>query len=249
MINFFRRIRKQLADDNKPLKYMRYAIGEILLVVVGILIALSINNWNENRKTHLQDIEFLKNLKVELSVDISALKERKSHYQRINDNIKNTINLFDGGVRSLTHDEHQEIVSALSQFEILTPISKNSSRNDLVIAQGTIDRIDKELNRRFLTYLQETQSINAAITKLGETLQQLQRLQIQPNVDFNEINPKANKVDFDFKEIYNKRGIRNALQRSFRYRKAYIGGMSGKIEDAENLIALIDNILAGADDK
>jgi len=43
MINFFRRIRKKLADDNKPLKYMRYAIGEILLVVVGILIALSIN--------------------------------------------------------------------------------------------------------------------------------------------------------------------------------------------------------------
>ena len=63
MINFFRKIRKQLADDNKPLKYMRYAIGEIVLVVVGILIALSINNWNEARKVKqfeygiLQDIE------------------------------------------------------------------------------------------------------------------------------------------------------------------------------------------------
>jgi len=43
MINFLRKIRKKLADDNKPLKYMRYAIGEIVLVVVGILIALSIN--------------------------------------------------------------------------------------------------------------------------------------------------------------------------------------------------------------
>ncbi len=42
MINFFRKTRKQLADDNKPLKYMRYAIGEIVLVVIGILIALSI---------------------------------------------------------------------------------------------------------------------------------------------------------------------------------------------------------------
>jgi hypothetical protein len=39
-----------MADDNRPLKYMRYAIGEIVLVVVGILIALSINNWNEERK-------------------------------------------------------------------------------------------------------------------------------------------------------------------------------------------------------
>jgi len=44
MIPIFRKIRKQMADDNKPIKYMRYAIGEIVLVVIGILIALSINN-------------------------------------------------------------------------------------------------------------------------------------------------------------------------------------------------------------
>ena len=50
MINFFRKIRKQLADDNKPLKYLRYASGEIVLVVIGILIALQINNWNEFKK-------------------------------------------------------------------------------------------------------------------------------------------------------------------------------------------------------
>jgi hypothetical protein len=43
MIPFFRRIRKKMADDNKPVKYMRYAFGEILLVVIGILIVLQIN--------------------------------------------------------------------------------------------------------------------------------------------------------------------------------------------------------------
>ena len=62
MINFFRKIRKQLADDNKPLKYMRYAIGEILLVVVGILIALSINNWNEERKDRVKEREVLEDI-------------------------------------------------------------------------------------------------------------------------------------------------------------------------------------------
>jgi hypothetical protein len=73
MINFFRKIRKQLADDNKPLKYMRYAIGEIVLVVIGILIALSINNWNEQRKTSKQEIELLKELKLNLNSNIEVL--------------------------------------------------------------------------------------------------------------------------------------------------------------------------------
>jgi len=59
MIPFFRKIRKKMADDNKPLKYMRYAIGEILLVVIGILIALSINNWNEQKKSRGFELKML----------------------------------------------------------------------------------------------------------------------------------------------------------------------------------------------
>ncbi|MDT0558297.1 DUF6090 family protein [Ichthyenterobacterium sp. W332] len=51
MIKFFRHIRKDLMDQNNTGKYLKYAIGEILLVVIGILIALQINNWNEERKT------------------------------------------------------------------------------------------------------------------------------------------------------------------------------------------------------
>jgi len=80
MINFFRKIRKQLADDNKPLKYFRYAIGEIVLVVIGILIALSINNWNENRKERQSVIKYYTNLKLDVETDLvnldSIIKQR-----------------------------------------------------------------------------------------------------------------------------------------------------------------------------
>jgi hypothetical protein len=80
MINFFRKIRKQLADDNKFLKYSRYAIGEIVLVVIGILIALQINNWNENRKVDNKKLELIKQLKNDVNNDIHYLKELDSVY-------------------------------------------------------------------------------------------------------------------------------------------------------------------------
>ena len=70
MINFFRKTRKKLADDNKPLKYARYAIGEIVLVVIGILIALQINNWNENKNEQNKIKEYAVSLIQDLEADI-----------------------------------------------------------------------------------------------------------------------------------------------------------------------------------
>ena len=58
-----------MITDNKTSKYLLYAIGEILLVVIGILIALQINNWNENRKLEVQELNFLKNFKISLQAD------------------------------------------------------------------------------------------------------------------------------------------------------------------------------------
>ena len=70
MIPIFRKIRKKMAEDNRPLKYIRYAIGEIVLVVIGILIALQINNWNQDRKDRAIEIQLLKNLRNSLVSDI-----------------------------------------------------------------------------------------------------------------------------------------------------------------------------------
>jgi len=83
MINFFRKIRKQLADDNKPLKYFRYAIGEIVLVMIGILLALQVNNWNETRKERIFERKVLSEILVDTEEDLTemnnALKDLKSH--------------------------------------------------------------------------------------------------------------------------------------------------------------------------
>ena len=74
MINFFRNIRKKLADENKPIKYLRYAVGEIFLVVIGILIALQINNWNQNRIENQVEKRLLKELYENLVYNEQTLK-------------------------------------------------------------------------------------------------------------------------------------------------------------------------------
>jgi len=67
MIKFFRRIRYDLMETNNTGKYFKYAIGEIVLVVIGILIALQINNWNENRINNVEEKTILKALQTEIS--------------------------------------------------------------------------------------------------------------------------------------------------------------------------------------
>lgn len=70
MIKFFRNIRRVKLTENRFGKYMLYAIGEIILVVIGILIALQINNWNDNRKTDVEEDRYLSSLKSDLERDI-----------------------------------------------------------------------------------------------------------------------------------------------------------------------------------
>ena len=76
MIGFFRKIRKKMADDNKPMKYMRYAVGEIVLVMVGILLALQVNNWNEDRKARKLEKSLLENLAENLEQNCERLQKR-----------------------------------------------------------------------------------------------------------------------------------------------------------------------------
>src|SRR6056297_3467214 len=76
MIKFFRKIRQNLLQENRFSKYLLYAIGEIVLVVLGILIALQINNWNENRKERIAESVLLTQLKSEFESNSKQLGEK-----------------------------------------------------------------------------------------------------------------------------------------------------------------------------
>ena len=74
MIRFFRNIRLKLATENKIAAYLRYAVGEIVLVMVGILLALQVNNWNQERKNNSLRKSYIENLIADLKKDIENLE-------------------------------------------------------------------------------------------------------------------------------------------------------------------------------
>ena len=75
MIKFFRHIRQNLLMENNTSKYFKYAIGEIVLVVIGILIALQINTWNKQNEEHELELKILQEIRVNLKLDLNEIQE------------------------------------------------------------------------------------------------------------------------------------------------------------------------------
>ena len=91
-MKFFRRVRQKLILDNKKIQYLKYALGEILLVVIGILIALQINNWNQSVKDKKSLNEYLIKIKSHTSEDIKQLEELSKGRKQISDLCKKARN-------------------------------------------------------------------------------------------------------------------------------------------------------------
>ena len=108
MIKFFRHIRKSLLMENKTSKYFKYAIGEIILVVIGILIALQINNWNESRKSDIQEQSALNNIHRDFSKNKEILEDVKT----------STLLITTSGVQILNHTGNKAKPDTENQFNV-----------------------------------------------------------------------------------------------------------------------------------
>ena len=94
MLRFFRQIRKNLLMSDKTRKYLLYALGEILLVVIGILIALQINNWNEYRKNRIKEVGILEELLEDIKVNKQDLANDRNAEQTFVNNTKRVLEHF-----------------------------------------------------------------------------------------------------------------------------------------------------------
>jgi hypothetical protein len=155
MIKFFRKIRQNLLSEGKTGKYFKYAIGEILLVVIGILIALSLNNWNENTKNKLTESEYYCKLLADFELDrqnIAVLYEESKHKIEISKrlllelNNKNKdksylLNNYLQGLRTNAFVASKVAMTDIVSSGKLNLLTNDSLKNDLLRYYGELDKL------------------------------------------------------------------------------------------------------------
>lgn len=137
MIAFFRKIRESLLRENKFSRYLLYAIGEIILVVIGILIALQINNWNEGRKSANQENLYLKRLLSENREDMRTFSNNIAELKKGIETVKTLSTALN---HSDTADE-QLVLAARDFFQygsIYPAFSSSTSTFDDLSSTGNL---------------------------------------------------------------------------------------------------------------
>lgn len=150
MLKFFRTIRKKLIEQDNIRKYLLYAIGEILLVVLGILIALQINTWNENRKNVAKEINYLSRLYNELDKNRSyavLYEDFSNHQVESSEFLSRALLLEEDSI------EISELVNALIQgFQIPYPNYSDNVWQEL-ISTGDLSLLhNKDLSFKLSDY-------------------------------------------------------------------------------------------------
>jgi len=221
MFKFFRHIRKSLLMENsnavkatagtKTGKYLKYAIGEIVLVVIGILIALSINNWNQERKDRIIEKEYLTRLLEDIKSDISrtktyildrykhkveGLENGKAYYQGnyvIKDTLQFLKNISYGGVYgnvsfNLNKNTYNELISTGN----LRKIGSDTLRNEIVNYYENSNAKSKASKNYISGYINFINSFTAFNTTNPDLISEFDQKLLLKNIKTEEYYRLAN---------------------------------------------------------
>lgn len=165
MIKLFNKMRKQLLIENKMGRYFKYAIGEIVLVMIGILLALQVNNWNNNRMLKNEELKVMKSLHKEFSENLVKFDfAYKFHInrKRVIETIMSVnptelatdslINLMQGVNDNYTFDPYQGIYNSIINSGKIELISNDSLKNKISRIQDIVrDYQEEEIGVREFT--------------------------------------------------------------------------------------------------
>ena len=204
MIKFFRKIRQKMLTENKFSKYLIYAIGEIVLVVIGILIALSINNWNQDRIELKETKVLLSNLRLDVEENIKNLKDQQNL-------LSIRIDWADFILKSL--DDQKVIdstmfITAITRVGWIMDYSQMLPTYTEIVSSGKLSYINSENLKKALAEYQSKVELNQQIlSTYNLSLKETERLAIghlngMPEAS-NLIKPLSSYlgVSFDLKSI------------------------------------------------
>lgn len=221
MIKFFRKIRQKLLSENKLSKYLVYAVGEIILVIIGILIALQINNLNEDRKASEQETKFLKSFKIDLEANLKELERviKKSELVKVRAN--RILEYKRGDIDSLTLTQLDTLVMTISGYTMF--LSQDGTIED-IIGSGSLNIIKNDSLRQAIA----SWNSNLKIIREYEDLSKKGEIQylnyLRQNIDIYKasnqeeiLNKETKQFLFNDRQFLNKVVQRLSLARTLNH--------------------------------
>lgn len=246
MIKFFRKIRQQLLSENKFSKYLLYALGEIVLVVIGILIALQINTWNENQKERQLEHSTLVEIRNSIALDKQNLLEVN---ERQLSNAKAATQLLNHIKQKKPYDPKIDVLweRVVRYFFI----NFNTSAYTLLESRG-IDIIKNESLRQHIVdhYNLHQKSLENSMA-VSEHLSNENLIYFFDRV-FPEITPDFKKtleigneywVPSDYEALLNDNTLIPKISHNIKVRYRYSKLLEGFIKKQDALLKEIDDVL------
>ena len=196
MIKFFRKIRQKLIAENHVSKYLLYAIGEIVLVMIGILLALQVNNWNENRKAEEKELKLLIELKDDL---IETKNDLLTDIEKISPILETTNSLYKAilGDQISDVDPYKLPQGYLIQYPILYPkLGALEAIQSEGIAIISNDKLRKEITDFYQLHLQR-------VAWAEEQVEELNNKVLKPYLNTNSAYVSRCEDCVDFYEVNN----------------------------------------------
>ena len=208
MIKFFRQIRLDLMEKNKTGKYFKYAIGEIVLVVIGILIALSINNWNEKHQALAEMVNNFQNLIEDIESNKLHLLNLIEEREKVSDGAAILLDNYENQIQISENDFIAKIYPVMSEryFEI------NRDGIQKVITSSAYEHKEMEAIRNLIKlYLQSASLLNTYEIKENSAIENMEMI-TAGNGYFRSVwktfrknryktTTRYNNPDFDFLKI------------------------------------------------
>ena len=162
-MKIFRNIRMKLAAENKVMAYLRYAIGEILLVVVGILIALQVNNWNSVRIQKNKESVYLNNIKRDLNEQIKSIDAQMDMELKLSHIARSIITYYKKHHQFRIDSAFTASIGSLTSRRTFVKINPTYTE---LLSSGNVDIIsDNKFKGNLINYYQELERLELIINK------------------------------------------------------------------------------------